>query len=90
MCIFLLTRGPKGLEGVIKQRGTVPPTKGKIEMTKKITAAEFEALKANAASIEDERDVEYSYETLIDAEGNEIAFASYSSNREPDFTLFAA
>lgn len=58
-------------------------------MTKTITAAEFEALKATAANIEEERDVEYSYETLLDSDGNEIAFASYNSNREPTYTLVA-
>lgn len=56
-------------------------------MTKQITAEQFEALKAEAASIETERDTEYSYENLLDADGNEIAFASYHSYREPTFTL---
>ena len=56
-------------------------------MTKQITAEQFEALKAEAASIETERDTEYSYENLLDADGNEIAFASYHSYRAPTFTL---
>ena len=55
-------------------------------MAKTITAAEFEALKATAHSVETERDIEYSYENLLDADGSEIAFASYHSYREPTFT----
>lgn len=56
-------------------------------MTTQITAAEFEALKANAASIENERDIHYGYESLLDADGNEIAFAIYDSYRDPTYIL---
>lgn len=48
-------------------------------MIKQITREAFEALKADAARVEEERDIEYSYETLFDADGNETAFASYHS-----------
>lgn len=58
-------------------------------MTKQISAEQFEVLKAQAASIETERDVEYSYETLLDADGEEIAFASYHSFRDPTYHLRA-
>jgi hypothetical protein len=56
-------------------------------MAKNITKEQFETLKAQAYSIETERDVEYSYENLLDADGNEIAFASYHSFRDPTFHL---
>lgn len=56
--------------------------------TTTITAAEFEALKQAADRIEEERDVEYGYETLLDRDGAEIAFASYHSYKAPIFTRF--
>ena len=59
-------------------------------MTKTITKAQFEALKASAARIEEERDIEYSYETLFNADDEEIAFASYHSYRPTEYTLMVA
>lgn len=69
----------------MRARAMVP---GGVEaMTKQITSEEFEALKAKAASIETERETNFTYENLLDDDGNEIAFATYQSYREPIFTL---
>lgn len=51
----------------------------------KITSEQFDELKAQAYRTEQERDVEYSYERLLDADDNEIAFASYHSYRGASF-----
>ena len=55
-------------------------------MTKRITKEEFEAIAA-ANHIEIEKDVEYSYESVIDRDGKEIAFAVYNSNKPAEYHL---
>ena len=57
-------------------------------MIQQITKEEFEAL-AQANTVSEERDVEYWYDCVIDADGNEIAFASYRTGQEPTYTLRA-
>ena len=47
-------------------------------MNTQITKEEFEALAA-IHSVVVENDIEYSYENIVDAEGNELAFACYSN-----------
>ncbi len=56
------------------------------QITKQITKEEFDALAA-ANTVETETDVEYSYENVVDADGNEIAFATYRTGQEPVYTL---
>ena len=51
-----------------------------------ITREEFAKLAA-ANTVETENDVEYSYENVIDADGNEIAFATYRTGQDPFYTL---
>ena len=55
-------------------------------MPKPITKAEFEELAA-ANFIEEERDTEYSYESVIDQNGKELGFATYRTGQEPTYTL---
>lgn len=53
-----------------------------------ITAAQFAALRpTNDDLIVTERDGEYLYETVVDVDGNEIAFASYKGGEAVGFTL---
>lgn len=53
-----------------------------------ITKEQFESLKREAADIVKEREVEYGYETLLDRDGAEIAFASYHSYKPTTYTRF--
>jgi hypothetical protein len=53
-----------------------------------ITSQEFDTIKSRPnMNVSVERDVEYWYETVIDEDGNEVAFASYHTGSEPVYTL---
>jgi hypothetical protein len=70
---------------IVHQEGSARQTR-RMKMTKQITKEKFDALAA-ANTVESETDVEYSYENVIDADGNEIAFATYRTGQEPVYTL---
>ncbi len=45
----------------------------------RISKEQYEAMKANAFEARDERDIEYTFEVLLDKSGNELGFASFHS-----------
>ena len=54
--------------------------------TIKITKEEFEALAYYPNRVDSERDTEYSYDTILDQDDNEIAFATYHSYEPTSYT----
>ena len=55
-------------------------------MKKIITKAEFDTI-ASQNTIGTEKDGAYSYENVVDQDGNELAFATYRTGQEPVYTL---
>lgn len=51
-----------------------------------ITERQYNNLKAKAARVETEREEEYKYEILLDAEGRELGFASYHAYKMTTYT----
>lgn len=56
-------------------------------MSKQISKEQFEALAAYPNRIETERDIDYAYDTIVDQDGNELAFATYKDGECLGYTL---
>ena len=52
-----------------------------------MTKEQFDAIRSQpGVTVETERDVEFWYETLVNEDGQELAFASYRTGCQPAYT----